>query len=109
MYQLKRTLEMKIRFHKHELDALSKKARKSGLSREGYCRRVLNGSEVKAAPPADVPVLIREVRRVGYNIDQILKIANSQGLLDVPKLRAALEDNRAVEKLIVESYSMPED
>lgn len=105
----KRNCRVEIYFTKGELDSLTKKVRKSGLSREGYCRRVLNESEVKSAPPADVPALIREVRRVGYNIDQILKIANSQGLLDVPKLRAALEDNRAVEKLIVESYSMPED
>lgn len=105
---MKRTNEIKIRFHRSELDALTKKARKTGLSREGYCRRVLNESEVKAAPPADVPMLIREVRRVGQNIDQILKIANAQGLLDVPKLRAALEDNRTVERLIVESYSMSE-
>jgi len=43
MIVLKRTLEMKVRFTKTELDALTKKARKSGLSREGYCRRVLNG------------------------------------------------------------------
>jgi len=105
---MKRTNEIKIRFHRSELDALTKKARKSGLSREGYCRRVLNESEVKAAPPADVPMLIREVRRVGQNIDQILKIANAQGLLDVPKLRVALEDNRTVERLIVETYSMSE-
>ena len=38
MIVLKRTLEMKVRFTKTELDALTKKARKSGLSREGYCR-----------------------------------------------------------------------
>jgi predicted DNA binding CopG/RHH family protein len=44
MIVLKRTLEMKVRFTKTELDALTKKARKSGLSREGYCRRVLNGT-----------------------------------------------------------------
>ena len=68
MIVLKRTLEMKVRFTKTELDALTKKARKSGLSREGYCRRVLNGTEVKEAPPADVPVLIQEVRRVGNNL-----------------------------------------
>lgn len=104
----KRNCRVEIYFTKGELDTLTKKVRKSGLSREGYCRRVLNESEVKAAPPADIPTLIREVRRVGQNIDQILKIANAQGLLDVPKLRVALEDNRAVEKLIVESYSMPE-
>ena len=106
---MKRTLEMKIRFTRGELDALTKKARKSGFSREGFSRRILNGAEVKEAPPAELPLLIREVRRVGYNIDQLLKRANSIGLLDVPQLRKALEDNRAVEKLIVDTYTTPAD
>lgn len=106
---MKRTLEMKIRFTRAELDALTKKARKSGFSREGFSRRILNGAEVKEAPPAELPLLIREVRRVGYNIDQLLKRANSIGLLDVPQLRKALEDNRAVEKLIVDTYTTPSD
>ena len=109
MIYLRRTLEMKIRFTRGELDDLTKKSRKAGLSREGYCRRILNGAEVKEAPPVEVPVLIREVRRVGYNIDQILKRANSIGLLDVPQLRKALEDNRTVEKLIVDTYATPSD
>ena len=99
---------MKIRFTRAELDALTKKSRKAGLSREGYCRRILNGAEVKAAPPADVPMLIREVRRVGYNIDQILKLANAKGLLDVPQLRKDVSDLRTVEKLIVDAYTMPD-
>ena len=88
---------MKVRFTKTELDALTKKARKSGLSREGYCRRVLNGTEVK------------EVRRVGNNLNQVMKRANALGLLDVPQLRKALEDNRAVEKLIADAYTVPSD
>ena len=99
---------MKIRFTRAELDALTKKARKSGLSREGYCRRILNGAVVKEAPPAELPLLIREVRRVGYNIDQLLKRANSIGLLDVPQLRKDLTDLRTVEKLIVNAYTMPD-
>lgn len=100
---------MKIRFTKAELDTLTKKSRKAGLSREGYCRRILNGAVVKENPPADVPMLIREVRRVGCNIDQILKLANAKGLLDVPRFRKALDENRAVEKLIVETYTTPSD
>ena len=106
---MKRTLEMKIRFTRGELDDLTKKSRKAGLSREGYCRRILNGAEVKEAPSADVPMLIREVRRVGYNIDQILKLANAKGLLDVPQLRKALDENQAVEKLISDTYTTAAD
>ena len=55
--------------------------------------------------PADVPLLIGEVRRVGYNIDQILKLANARGMLDVPRLRKALDDNRAVERMIADAYT----
>lgn len=69
----------------------------------------MNETEIKEAPSADVPILIREVRRVGYNIDQLLKIANSQGLVDVPQLRKALEENRAAVKQIIKAYSMTED
>ena len=100
---------MKIRFTKCELDALTKKARKSGLSREGFSRHILNGAVVKENPPADVPVLIREVRRVGYNIDQLLMIAHSKNWLSAKELEKALESNRAAEKLIVDTYTTPSD
>ena len=100
---------MKIRFTRAELDALTKKSRKAGLSREGYCRRILNGAVVKEAPPAEVPMLIREVRRVGCNIDQLLMIARTKNWLVVKELEKALEDNRAVEKMIVDTYTTPAD
>ena len=91
---------MKVRFTKDELDTLTKKARKAGLSREGYCRRILNESVVKAAPAADVPLLIREVRRVGSNINQLLLISRTNGWLNSKELEKALESNSTVEKLI---------
>ena len=106
---MKRTLEMKIRFTRGELDALTKKSRKAGLSREGFCRRILNGAVVKENPPADVPTLIREVRRVGYNIDQLLLIARAKNWLSAKDLEKALESNRAAEKLIVDTYTTPSD
>ena len=100
---------MMLRFTKGELDDLTKKARKTGLSREGYCRRILNGAVVKENPPADVPMLIREVRRVGYNIDQLLLIARTKNWLSVKELEKALESNRRAEKLIVDTYTTPSD
>ena len=103
------TINVEIYFTKDELESLTKKVRKSGLSRESFCRHLLNGAEIKEAPSADVPMLINEVRRVGYNIDQILRMANARGMLDVPKLREALTENRKVEKMITAAYTMPED
>lgn len=62
----KRNCRVEIYFTKDELESLTKKVRKSGLSRESFCRHLLNGAEIKEAPSADVPMLINEVRRVGY-------------------------------------------
>ena len=47
----KRNCRVEIYFTKTELEVLTKNVRKAGLSREGYCRRILNGAEVKEAPP----------------------------------------------------------
>ena len=105
----KRNCRVEIYFTKTELEALTKKVRKAGLSREGYCRRILNGAVVKEAPPAEVPMLIREVRRVGYNIDQLLMIARTKKWLIAKELEKALESSRAVEKLIVDTYTTPAD
>lgn len=101
----KRTCRLEVRFTKDELSALTKKARKARLSLGGFVRAAVSGAEIKEAPGADIPKLIYEVRRVGINIDQILKIANAKGLLDVPQLKKALEDNRAVERMIVDAYT----
>lgn len=109
MIFVKRTHEMKIRFTREELDALNGKARRAGLSRESYCRHILNGVEVKEAPPADVPTLIREVRRVGCNIDQLLVIARAKNWMIAKDLEKALERSRAVEKLIMDTYTTPAD
>ena len=101
----KRNCRFEVCFTKDELSDLTKKARKARLSTGAFVRRAVRDLEVKEAPPADVPMLIREVRRVGYNIDQLLKLANAKGLLDVPQLRKALADNRAVEKMIMDAYT----
>ena len=104
----KRNCRVVVYFSKDELDALTKKIRKSRLSREGFIRAAVANQEVKAGPTSDVPMLIQEVRRVGSNLNQILKRANSIGLLDVPQLRKDLTDLRTVEKLIVNAYTMPD-
>ena len=103
-----RTCRFEMRFTKDELSDLTKKARKAKLTNAALIRRAIRDLEVKEAPAVDVPYLLNEVRRLGYNINQILKIANAQGLVDVPQLRKALEENRRVMKEITEAYATPE-
>ena len=105
----KRNCRFEVCFTKDELSDLTKTAQKARLSTGAFVRRVVRDLEVKDAPSVDVPMLIREGRRMGYNIDQLLKLANAKGMLDVPQLRKALADNRAVEKMIMDAYIMDSD
>ena len=56
---------------------LSKKAKKAGMSIGGFVRRSVADKEIKEAPPADIPILLRAMRQAGYNLDQTLKRFNT--------------------------------
>ena len=88
-----RNSRFEMRLTKSEFTDLTRKARKA-----------VAGTEVKEAPPADVPVLIMEVRKVGSSLNQILKIAEAKRLMDASEIRIALAENRAVEKMISKAY-----
>ena len=87
-----------------EFEAFEQKAKRSSRSREAFIRKVIKDVQIKELPPADLHKLIWELRRVGNNIDQILMIANSKGILNIPDLRKAISDLREAEKLIVSQY-----
>jgi len=88
-----------------EFETLESKVKQTSLSREGFIRNLIKDIPIQEKPPADIHKLIWEVRRVGNNIDQILTIANTRGLLDVPQLRKAMAALRDAEKMIADAYS----
>ena len=87
-----------------EFKAFEQKAKRSSRSREAFIRKIIEDVQIKELPPADLHKLIWEIRRVGNNIDQILMIANSKGILNIPDLRKAIDDLREAEKLIISKY-----
>ena len=105
---MNRNCRFEVRLTNEEFRDLERKARKAKLNKATLARRAISGLEVKEAPPVDVPLLIREVRRVGYNIDQLLKRANSQGFIDAPLLRNALNENCEVSRKILAAYTTKE-
>ena len=94
----KRIREIKIRFLYDELKELNRKVRKTGMSREAYCREVLNGSEVKEGPSADVPLLLREVRQNSVLLDQLVQ---ARGEVEGVRLAQLLDQMQEVEQMIV--------
>ena len=99
----KRTHEIKIRLTAEELEELNAKVKQTLFSREEFCRRALTDKEVKQAPSADIPILIRDLRRAGYNANQLLKIAESTHLIDAPQMRKVMAQVYLAEKAVVDS------
>lgn len=88
-----------------EFSAFIEKVKRTSLSREGFIRNMLAGVVIKERPPADVPYLLREIRRIGNNINQILRIANANGFIDTPRLRSALDELSQANQLIYRTYA----
>ena len=100
----KRNHRVVVYFNDKEFADLTEKVQRTHLPREEVIRRAVKGIAVKEAPPADIPLLIRELRRVGYSLNQLAAFAYSKGFLDMLQLQKALESNRDTEKLVVDTY-----
>lgn len=99
-----RNCRVEVRFTQEELSALESKAKKARMSKGGFIRHVIEGTTVKEAPHADFYGLMREVKRVGSNIDQLLKLAYAKGFVDVPALRKALDDLNDTERMLWDTF-----
>ena len=102
----KRTHEIKIRLTAEELEDLNAKVKQTLFSREEFCRRAITDKEVKQAPSADIPILIRDIRRAGYNVNQLLKIAESTHLIDAPQMRKVMAQVYLAADAVVNAYVM---
>ena len=100
----KRTHAFCLRLTEEEFKNLTRKAADAGISREEFCRRILNGAEVRACPPPVYSEFIRELRRIGSNIDQILRIAYTKAPMQIPELKKALSSLLEIEDKIENLY-----
>ena len=95
----KRYKTVLLRFTPEELAVLDQKVSRTNLSRESYCRGVLRDIQIKEAPPADFPTLIRELRGISTLLEEALF---RQDLLE---LREAAARCFQMEKLIRDTYT----
>ena len=87
-----------------EYEAINENKEKAGLRLSEYARRMLMGDTIVEAPPADMNILIREIKRVGSNLNQVLKKLNVLGIAHPLELERCAEDIRDVLNLIYDTY-----
>lgn len=83
--KLKQNFEIKVRLNDEELKLLNKNVLKCGLSREAYIRFLINGYTPKEKPSEDYFEVIRQLRKIGNNMNQIAMIANKTNNIDESK------------------------
>ena len=95
----KRNVAILFRLNKKEAEALDKKVKKSGLNREAYLRH---------APPPDYYSMMRELHKIGNNLNQIAQKAHVLNVIDVQRYdQEVWKFNEAVRK-ITEAVILPE-
>ena len=106
MEKRKRPVRLGVYFTEDEFAVLRKKSKEAGLSMGDYIRRLVADKEIKQAPSADIPILIRDIRCVGTNVNQLLKQVNTTHLLDAPQMRKVLAEAWLAEKAIVDAFAL---
>ena len=101
-----RRFVMKTYLTKDEYEEVMAKIQKAGLTKSAFVRLAVKNKPIREAPHADVPVLIREMRRNGQYFEQLLKYTESRGMPETPELRAALDGNRELELMVTRAYGL---
>lgn len=78
----KRTKQVKIMLTEKEYDDFREKAFKSRQSVAEVMRELAKGKEIKEAMTAEKVALLRDISRVGNNINQIAQLCRKEGVLE---------------------------
>lgn len=104
----KRNVAILFRLNRKEAEALDKKVKKSGLSREAYLRHLISGVVPRDAPPPDYYSMMRELHRIGNNLNQIAQKAHVLNVLDVQRYDRDMRMFEDTVKKITEAVILPE-
>ena len=82
-----RSKRLYIRISNQEYGDIYRNAKIANLNMSQYARKILTGEIVTAAKPPEYRQLYNEVNKIGVNVNQIAKVANSSGLVDAATIR----------------------
>lgn len=104
----KRNIRIQFWLNKKETEALDKRVKRSGLSREAYLRHLIGGLVPRDAPPPDYFSMMRELHGIGNNLNQIAQKAHTLNVVDVQRYDAAVRQFEAAVRKITEAVVLPQ-
>lgn len=80
-----REIRVQFRLNNNEYENFRNMVDRSGLSKESYLRKLIKGVVPKEKPPHDFYSMMRELHKIGVNLNQIAYKANAFGLIESNK------------------------
>ena len=103
----KRNIEIKVRLNCKEAENLSKRVKRSRLSREAYIRHLINDMIPQDAPPPDYYAMMQQLYRIGSNLNQIAQKAHTLNVIDVQRYDEAYRQFETAVREITEAVVQP--
>lgn len=104
----KRDVPFLFRLNKEEAEAFRERVRKSGISQEAYVRQAITGKTPREAPPPDYYSMMRELHKIGNNLNQIVQKAHTLNVIDVQRYDSDMRKFDEAVRLITEAVILPE-
>lgn len=104
----KRNIEIIFRLNESEAEALERKVKQSGLSREAYLRQIIKGLVPKNTPPPDYYSMMKELHKIGNNLNQIAQKAHVLNVVDVQRYDKAVRHFEQTVRVITEAVILPD-
>lgn len=101
---MRRTKEIKVRMTEEEYDRVTELAQATVLSREEFIRQALRGTTIRASPPAEYVEILREMRRMGNNVYQLLIKARTLEFVDEIMLQETVDMIRHMDRVFTEAF-----
>ena len=103
----KRNIRIQCWLNRKEVETLDKRAKRSGLSREAYIRQLINGFVPRDAPPPDYYGMMRQLYKVGADLNQIAQKAHMLNVIDAQRYDAGVREFEDAVKTITKAVVLP--
>lgn len=103
--KIKKTAKINLRVTPEEYISIKEKSKKASLSVSELIRRSLDDEAIVEAPPVDFYEMIREIKRVGSNLDQVLHKLNAVGIAHPLELKRCANRIWEVIDLLYKTYN----
>ena len=91
-YLRTRDIKKQVWLNEDELKALKQNSKRAGLNESAYIRNLIMGYKPKEQPTENMYEIIKQLKLVGINLNQIARKANALDIVDAPFLKRFMKN-----------------